>query len=392
MTRANRMIRWRAPLIDIFTLCALAFAIIVTVRPELIGLVHAATGTATSPIEVARVSWHVLPAILGVTLACAFRASSQADVIAHHVQEPYGTLVLTLSAVTIEVALVIGIMVGGHAGHHVARDTMFAVIMLILNGLIGFALVMGGLRRREQTFNSRSASAFLAMIAALSLIGLVMPRLTVSRPGGYMSEQMELFVACASLGIYLAFLALQSSSHREFFIDRSGDDHPSMKSSQSKSAAAPQSARWFMARAVTRLIVPLVAVVLLAESLGELLVEFLTSHYLPTALEGVAVAFLIMLPEGIAATRAAWGSNLQRTINLLHGSALSTIGLTIPAVLFVSLLIGLPVELGLEPPQIALLAGTIIVSMLHLSLGRANLMQGMVHLMFFTMWIALLLD
>ena len=147
-----------------------------------------------------------------------------------------------------------------------------------------------------------------------------------------------------------------------------------------------------MAKIVGWLVVALVAVVLLAESLGELLVTALGKRYLPAGLAGVVVATLIMLPEGIAATRAAWSSNLQRTINVLHGSALSTIGLTIPAVLFVSLLIGTPVELGLEPAQIALLAGTIIISMLHLSLGRANLMQGIVHLMFFTMWIALLLD
>lgn len=385
---------WASKLIELPTFFGLLFALVVSFKPHWIGFVHSVTDYETSRvITQATAPGYLFPLILGVILICAFRASANAEAIAHRLREPFGSLVLTLSAVTIEVALVVGIMLTGKSEDHVARDTMFAVVMLIMNGLVGFALVMGGLRKREQTFNAKSASSFLALITALSLIGLVLPRLTVSRPGGYMSAQMEFFVACASLGLYVAFLALQASSHREFFIERNPEAaaHPSAHASAHTLQSTPGS-RLAMAKIVGWLVVALVAVVLLAESLGELLVTALDKRYLPAGLAGVVVATLIMLPEGIAATRAAWSSNLQRTINVLHGSALSTIGLTIPAVLFVSLLIGTPVELGLEPAQIALLAGTIIISMLHLSLGRANLMQGIVHLMFFTMWIALLLD
>ncbi|MSR69986.1 MAG: hypothetical protein EXS17_06555 [Phycisphaerales bacterium] len=378
MTPKQTAIHWLSKLADLPLCLGLLFAIVVAGRPAWIGIVH---GEAEP--------WFVLPLILAVILICAFRASAHAEVIAHRLREPFGSLILTLSAVTIEVTLVVGIMLAGKSEDQVARDTMFAVIMMVMNGLIGFALIMGGLRKREQTFNAKSASAFLALITALTLIGLVLPRLTVSRPGGYMSEQMELYVACASLGVYVAFLALQSSSHREFFVQHEADV-PADDSAPS--VIAPVNSRRAMAESVALLVVALLAVVLLAESLGGLLVNFWSNRHLPNVLEGVVVAFLILLPEGIAAIRAAWRSNLQTTINILHGSALSTIGLTIPAVLFVSLIIDTPVELGLEPAQICLLAGTIVLSMLHLSNGRANLMQGIVHIMFFTMWIALLLD
>lgn len=381
MAQKRNRLKWLTKLADLPLLAGLLFAIVVIAFPEWLKI---AQGEVPPTF--------LFPVIVAVILVCAFRASAHAEAIAHRLREPFGTLVLTISAVTIEVALVVGIMIAGHSEAHVARDTMFAVIMMIMNGLIGFALVMGGLRKREQTFNAKSASAFLALITALTLIGLVMPRLTVSRPGGFMSEQMELYVACASLGVYIAFLALQTSSHREFFIQH--DSEPCSHTAESSESAQSRSttARRSMAKAIALLVLALVVVVMLSEVLGGLLVEFLERRYLPGGLEGVIVAFLILLPEGISATRAAWRSNLQSTINILHGSALSTIGLTIPAVLFVSMAIDTPVELGLDPAQIGLLAGTIVISMLHLSLGRANLMQGIVHLMFFTMWIALLLD
>lgn len=378
MTRKRNRLKWLAKLADLPLFAGLLFAVTIMARPEWLGMTD---GEAPPSF--------LFPVIVAVILACAFRASAHAEAIAHRLREPFGTLVLTLSAVTIEVALVVGIMLAGNSEAEVARDTMFAVLMMIMNGLVGFALVMGGLRKREQTFNAKSASAFLALITALTLIGLVMPRLTVSRPCGFMSEQMELYVACASLGVYIAFLALQTSSHREFFIQHDSDPCSHIAE---PAACASANSRTAMAKSVALLLLALVVVVMLSEVLGHLLVEFLEQRYLPSGLEGVIVAFLILLPEGIAATRAAWRSNLQSTINILHGSALSTIGLTIPAVLFVSMAFGTHVELGLEPAQIGLLAGTIVISMLHLSLGRANLMQGIVHLMFFTMWIALLLD
>ena len=329
----------------------------------------------------------LLPLIFMTILYCGFRASAHAEEIAHRLREPFGVLILTLSAVTIEVALVIGVMLTGSTEDDVARNTMFAVLMMIMNGLVGIALLMGGLRKREQAFNAQSTSAFLALITALTFIGLVMPRLTVSRPGGYMTPQMEIFVAGASLGVYLAFLALQSSSHRHFFtfLDGRAEEHHVAPES---APAVTRPALWI---SVLLLVAALVGVVLLAESLGHLLVSILARNFFPQAIQGVVIAFLILLPEGIAATRAALRSDVQRTINILHGSALSTIGLTIPAVLIVSLVLQRPIELGLNAPEIGLLAATIIVTMLNVSLGKANLMQGIIHLMFFAVWIALIL-
>ena len=275
-------------------------------------------------------------------------------------------------------------MMTGDAADTVARDTMFATLMMILNGLVGLALIAGALRKREQPFNAQSSSSYLGVTGAICTIGLVLPRFTTSEPGGYMSDQMDFFVAGASFVVYGGFLFLQSSSHRDFFVSAREDAQSHV--SHSHLADVPL---W---KSICLLLIALFSVVLLSESLGDLLVGFLVKNALPPALQGVVIAFLVLLPEGIAAIRSALSSNVQRTINILHGSALSTIGLTIPAVLFVAMLFGKRVELGLEPPEICLLAATMVLSILHFGSGKTNMMQGIVHAMLFAVWIALLLD
>ncbi len=359
--------------------------LILVVRPEWIGL-HGHSSAPAAPGATVTIDppAYLFPAIFFAIMWCALRASEHAEAIAIKLPDPFGTLVLTLSAVIIEVALVIGVMVTGDAADTVARDTMFATLMLILNGLVGLALIAGALRKREQPFNAQSSTSYLGVTAALCTIGLVLPRFTTSEPGGYMSPQMNVFVAGASVVVYGAFIFLQSSSHRDFFIivreeAKSHLGHGDL-------AHAPL---W---KSITLLLSALVAVVLLSESLGHLLVGFLEKHFLPPALQGVVIAFLVLLPEGIAAVRSALRSDVQRTVNILHGSALSTIGLTIPAVLLVAMLFGRSVELGLEPPEICILAATMILSMLHFGAGKSNMMQGIVHATLFAVWIAVLMD
>ncbi len=332
--------------------------------------------------------WFLLPLVGAAIMWAALRASAHAETIAHRLRDPFGTLVLTISAISIEVVLVVAVMTAGHSCATVARDTMFATLMVILNGLVGVALIAGALKKRELSFNQQSSSAYLSMIAALCTVGLVLPRFTTSAPGGYMAAPMETFVAGASLAVYAAFVALQSSAHRDFFVL----DLKETPARAAGNARAVRGHRASLTRPIVMLLLALATVILLADGLGDLLVDSLQRASLPASFQGVAIAVLILLPEGIAAVRSALSTNVQRTINILHGSALATIGLTIPAVLIVSHSIGSPVELGLEPPEITLLVATIMVAMIQFGQGRTNLMHGLVHAMLFMLWLALLLD
>ena len=375
--------RWMPWLLDGPVFLGTLFGIVIITAPERVGLVVVPAPSDDGVASVEAPSY-LFPLVGFVIMWAALRAAAHAEVIAHRLRDPFGTLVLTLSAIFIEVILVIEVMTTGRMEDTVARDTMFASLMLILNGFVGLALVVGALKHREQVFNHQSSSAYMAMIAALCTLGLVLPRFTNSAPGGYMSQAMEVFVAGASLGLFVAFIALQSSTHRDFFVA----GRPASMKGQSR-AAAPSLP---IGRSVVLLVVSLVTVTLLADSLGDLLVTTLRRAYLPQTLQGVCIASLILLPEGITAVRSAFRADVQRTINILHGSAVSTIGLTIPAVLIVSHLIGRDVELGLEAPEITLLAATIMVSMIQFGHGRTNVMQGIVHLMLFMLWIVLLMD
>ena len=344
--------------------------------------------------------------IFGVIATCAVAASHRADAVAERLGEPIGTVVLTLSVIVIEVAVVAAMMIADKGEPTVARDTMFATLMIILNGLVGVALLAGGMRRHEQTFNLQTSASYLSLLIPLAAITLVLPRMTITEPGGFMTRRMEVFVAFACVAVYGAFLWMQTSSHRGFFSHPGGQgdgahghgehghaDHGHAQHGTGGHghavAAAPQRPMWVD---ILALVVLLGMVVLMAESLGSATVRILEVNGLPRALAGVLVASLILGPEGVAAIQAARSESMQRTMNILLGSALSTIGLTVPVVLALGLIRGQRVELGLEPPEITLLACTVLVSVVNFTHGRTNRMQGLVHLCLFVAYIALIFD
>ena len=343
-------------------------------------------GSPDSGLGIVWTVWIVVSILLA-----AFRAMAHADHLAELLGEPLGTVILTVSAITIEVAAVCAVMLhsGADGNAVVVRDTMFAVLMLILNGLIGAALVVGGLVRQEQEFNLQSSAAYLPLIIALATVTLVLPRFTTSEEGGWMSDPMEVFVGGSSLAIYLAFLWLQTSRHRAFFAHSTASSPPPPDAP--RHTTAPRS-RSGLGRSIFMLVVALVTVVYLAEGLGPRLTVGLEAASLPVALGGLLIASLVLAPEGLAALKAAGSSDMQRTINVLLGSAVATIGLTVPAVMVFRWITGIDPELGLEPPFIVLLTVTLALCTVNLTRGRVNSLQGLVHLLIFFAWIAVIFD
>jgi Ca2+:H+ antiporter len=337
----------------------------------------------------ANVAWSVW--LVACILACAFHAMAHADALAERFGEPLGTLVLTISAITIEVAAVCAVMLGSSGDPTVARDTMFSVLMLILNLLLGLSMLIGGWRRSEQEFNAQSARSYLPMIIALAAITLVLPRFTRSERGGWMSDPMEVFVGASSLAIYAAFLVMQTTRHREFFAHH-GAGEREIESRREAHAAGEQHESPSPWRSGTLLVLALVAVILIAEGLGGRVRSLLEALDLPSGIGGVFIAALVLAPEGLAALSAARRNDVQRSINVLLGSALSTIGLTVPAVMVVRFITGSSPELGLDAPYIVLLFATFLVATINLSRGRTNAMQGFVHLLLFAAWIVTILD
>lgn len=365
--------------------------------PELPIALGLATGAAVlahwspagTPDSAAGIAWSLW--LVACILACAFRAMSHADAIAERFGEPIGTIILTISAITIEVASVCAIMLGSDGDPTVARDTMFAVLMLTLNLLLGVAMLLGGLRHTEQEFNAQSSRSYLPLIVALASITLVLPRFTRSEAGGWMSDPMEIFVGGGSIAIYLVFLVMQTTKHREFFAHHGSSEREADAKREAHAAgeAHRPASTW---RSGTLLVLALGAVIMLADGLAGRVGSLLGAFNLPSAIGGVFIAALVLAPEGLAALAASRRNDVQRTINVLLGSALSTIGLTVPAVIAVRFFTGSSPELGLDAPYIVLLITTFIVASMNLSRGRTNAMQGCVHLLLFAAWIVTILD
>jgi Ca2+:H+ antiporter len=306
-------------------------------------------------------------------IASVLAAVHHAEVIAHRLGEPFGTLVLALAVTIIEVALIVSLMLAaGPAGTELARDTVFAAVMLILNGVVGLCLLVGGARHHEQSYVQYGVSASLTVLAALSTLTLVLPNYTTSIPGPQYTSSQLAFVAAISLFLYGTFLLVQTVRHRDYFLppDCIGDE---------TAHAEPPSLRtaWISG---AFLIVALAAVVLLAKSLAPSIEAGVVASGAPKALVGILISGLVLLPESIAAISAARANRLQTSLNLALGSALATIGLTIPAVAILSLLTGLTLSLGLDAKSITLLALTLLVSVISLGTGRTTVLQGAVHL------------
>lgn len=323
--------------------------------------------------------------LIGLALMLAvLSAVHHAEVVAHRTGEPMGTLVLALAVTIIEVALILSFMLVGDAGKaSLARDTLFAAIMIICNGVVGLCLLVGGWHHREQVFRVQGIGPALAALLALSTLSLVLPTFTTSSAEGTYTASQLLFVAISSLALWCAFTFFQTIRHRDYFL-------PDDATENAKTHAAPPNAlqAWL---SLLALVVCLVAVVGLAKQLSPHIESTVRAWGAPQTLVGIAIALLVLLPETLAALRAARANRLQTSLNLALGSALASIGLTIPAVAFAAVWLGLPLTLGLDSKDLVLLALTFMVGSITLAHGRTSMMQGAVHLVIFAAFLFLAL-
>ena len=315
-------------------------------------------------------------ALVGGVLA----AVHHAEVVAHRVGEPYGTLVLAVAVTVIEVALIVSLMLaGGSQTTALARDTVFAAVMIILNGIVGACLLIGGSRHGEQSFGQHGVSASLAALAAIAVLTLVLPNYTLTTPGPFYSAGQLAFVAVVSLVLYGTFVLVQTVRHRGYFLPVASPDDEAAHAQPPSPGVAVASAALLLAC--------LGAVVLLAKALAPSIEAAVLAAGAPKAVVGVIIAAVVLLPEGLAAVRAARANRLQTSLNLALGSALASIGLTIPAVAIVSLATGLTLTLGIDGKSMVLLVLSLIVATLSLGTGRTTVFQGMVHLVIFAVYL-----
>ena len=318
--------------------------------------------------------------IAAALMGCVLAAVHHAEVIAHRVGEPYGTLLLALAITIIEVALIVVLMLaGGPSTAALARDTVFAAVMIILNGIIGLCLLLGASRHGEQSFGRYGVNASLATLAAIVVLTLVLPNYTTTKPGPVYSASQLGFIAVISLVLYGTFVLVQTVRHRDYFL------LPAGAVAEETHAPPPTSRAAWLSLAL--LLASLVAVVLLAKSLAPTIEAAVAAAGAPPALVGIIIAALVLFPEGLAALRAARANRLQTSMNLALGSALASIGLTIPAVAIVSLATGWTLTLGIDLKSTVLLVLSLLVATLSLGTGRTTVLQGMVHLVIFAVYL-----
>jgi Ca2+:H+ antiporter len=314
--------------------------------------------------------------LLVILFGTVFAAVHHAEVIAHRVGEPFGTLLLTLSVTVIEVALIATLMLGEKEVPTLARDTVFAVIMIVCNGLVGICIFIGGLRYREQDFQVTGANLYLTVLFAMGTITLVLPNYTLTTPGPvYSNAQLE-FVSVVTILLYGVFLYTQTIRHRDYFIGQSGEEDDSI----------PISGR-MLGLSIGLLLVSLLGVVLLAKKFSIVVDAATAAIGAPPAFAGVVVALLILLPEGVSAVGAARKNDLQKSINLALGSSLATIGLTVPAVAAAAYALDKQLVLGLSEQNMVELFLTFVLSMLTFGTGRTNILFGLVHMVVFAVFV-----
>jgi len=321
--------------------------------------------------------------LFAAILWSAVSVARHADCLAIKWGEPYGTLVLTLSAITIEVVMVSTAMLHGENNPALGRDAIFSVMMIALNGFVGLSLLIGGLRHREQYYNLQGVNSYLNVIMTLAVLGLVLPNFTTTTGGPTFSTVQQIFLIVVALFLYAIFLVIQTMRHSGYF----------MESEQAGAAATPghhslhvQSTAFH----APMLLLYLVVVILLAEKFAIPLDNSMEKFGLPQEFGGAMIAALVLTPEGIGAIQATLRNQLQRSINLLLGSVLATIGLTIPAVLTISLITKRPVTLGVQGGNLPLLLLTLAVSVVTFTSRRTNILQGCVHLLLFAVFVLLI--
>ncbi|MEU4196476.1 ionic transporter y4hA [Kribbella sp. NPDC026611] len=317
--------------------------------------------------------------------AAVIAAVHHAEVVAHRVGEPFGTLILALAVTIIEVALIVTLMAsGGDKAASLARDTVFAAVMITCNGILGLALVVGSLRHRVQGFRVQASYSALTVMTALVTLSLVLPTFTTSAPGPQFSSAQLAFAGITSLVLYGVFVFIQTIRHRDYFLPVSEDE---AAADEDQHAAAPSGKTALLSLGL--LFVCLISVVGLAKVVSPKLESAVESAGAPLAVVGVVIALLVLLPETVAAVRAALRNRLQTSVNLALGSALASIGLTIPAIAIASIWLSGPLVLGLGGKEMVLFALTVVTSMLTLATGRATLLQGAVHLAVFSAFLFL---
>jgi Ca2+:H+ antiporter len=317
-------------------------------------------------------------ALLVILFGTVFAAVHHAEVIAGRIGEPYGTLLLTLAVTIIEVALIATIMLGEKPVPTLARDTVFAVVMIVCNGLVGICIMAGGLRYREQDVQVAGSNLYLSVLIVLATITLILPNYTLTTPGPIYSAAQLGFVSVVTVILYGVFLYTQTILHRNYFVNVTGD-----------AEGGVQASNRMFASSILLLLVSLLAVVLLAKKFS-LVVDVGTALIgAPPAFAGILVALLILLPESVAAIAAARKNDLQKSINLALGSSLATIGLTIPAVAITAYTLNMQLVLGLNDQEVVLLVLTFLLSMLTFVTGRTNILFGLVHLVVFAVFVLL---
>jgi Ca2+:H+ antiporter len=323
-------------------------------------------------------TWFI--AILSIALIGAVLAAVHyAELIAHKTGEPYGTLVLAISVTIIETSLIISMMIAGQDGSEfIARDAVFATVMIVLNGIIGLCIFVGGLKHYEMVFRNEGTNSALAVLAALATFTLVMPIVTVSAPGPTFTQSQLAFAGIASLALYAAFIFFQTVSHRDYYLPTIADQ---IITDENIHADKPSNLKTVMSCIL--LLVCLVIVVALAKALSPAIEAGVKAADAPKTIVGIAIALLVLLPEGYAAVRAATANRFQSSLNLALGSGLASIGLTIPTVAVIAILLDLPISLGISDLNMVLLYLSLFIGALTLAIGRTTLLQGVVHLIIF---------
>ena len=331
--------------------------------------------------------------ILAAIVVAAFRVVHEAEHLARALGEPFGTLILTLSIVIIEVILIASVMLGPGESTTIARDSLFAVMMIIINGVLGAALLVGGLRHGPQRYNREGTSQYLGMIVVFTLLALVLPNVTTSAPAGSFSDVQAVGVAVLAAAAYATFLGLQTTKNRELFTQPSPTaatmseatsgamSEATTGGTENESAAHPS--RSIVITHSALLVVTVLPIVLLSHDLATLLDVGIALLGAPATLSGVLIALIVFTPEAVTAIRASLGNETQRTINLGLGAFVSTVGLTLPAVLVIGLITGETVVLGESAANTVLIAATLALSIVTFTSKRTNALHGVAHLVLF---------
>ena len=313
---------------------------------------------------------------------CAFGVVRHAEALAEYLGEPYGTLILTIAVISIEVAIMATVMLHGGPNPTLPRDTVFAVLMIVLNGMVGLSVVIGALKHRQQQYSLQGAIAFLAVISCLAVIALVLPSFTVSTKGPTLTALQAVVFGVLTAALYGGFLLIQTMRHRTFFVEvEEGGAH-----------AHDHGPKHSLGYHALLLLLTLLPVVLLSKPLAHIIDYGIEVLHAPTALGGIIIAILVLSPEGLTSFQAARRNQLQRSVNLSLGSALSTIGLTIPSMLAISLITGTPLELGLVPAEAVLLVLTLFIAQMTFSGAPTNILLGSVHLVLFVTFVVLIFN